>query len=235
MPERKTRPRTTSWFIQASVVLAASWLIGAGFSTAPASQLPVAAALHVTLFSRGVTRPLRLALEIWLSIHVGCTLADVTPRRRIEAALRWSLIAIAGMGGMVAILCQCDRMLGGASGAAAACTARGINPLRAKSHFPPLALLFRALSRVLLTILSPLLARIGSLRPLEPLAVAEAVSSLCTLIRVRVRCLSTAFQTLAEGARKIKPLNALLDLSETDAWAAEAMVALAHRVRAALS
>lgn len=209
---------------QLAVVLPLSWVVGVGAS----GQAPLAAALGVALASREVTRPLRLALQIWLGLRVNRQLKDWSPSQRVGTLRNYLLVILGAVAAAGLILFQADRMLGAGLGRAAATSSLGANTLFGKTHLAPLVLLFRALTDAL----QPLLAPIGLSKLLEPTAVAKAVSSFCALVIGRARALAAACVVMSEWARTLKPFNALLDLAETDAWLAESVVALVLRVRA---
>ena len=211
------------------LVLPASWLIGAGLSVPGGVPSPLAAALGVTLRSRAVTRPLRLVLQIWLSLRVNRQLQDWSPPKRVGRLRNYALVLLGCVAASGLLLVQCDRVMSSA-GRAAATSMLGSSTLLSKGYFPPLVTLFRALSELVKSALAP----IGLASLVDPTAVAGATSTICAFLRVRMFEFAAACQVLSDSARTIKPLRALLDLSETDMWLVDGLRELPHRVQQAL-
>ena len=185
--------------VQMLLVLPIAWLLGAGLSAAPGGQAPLGAALTVALRSRHLTRPLRLVTQVWATRKVRRQLAVVPPRRRAESAARCLAILVAVVGLATLALTQADMALFdyvSRSKFVAASSALGKNALSAACFEPPLVILTRGV------------------RP----DLAESAASLCALLRGCARDLCSLFSLLAEQMRLVKPLNALLDLAETDQW-----------------
>lgn len=192
--------------VQLLVVLPVAWLIGAGLSAAPGGQAPLGAALSVALRSRHMTRPLRLGTQIWATMRIRRELRVVPPRRRVESAARCFAIMLAVVGTATLVLTQADKALFDymSTSRAYASSALGLNALTASIFHPPLVVLMRAIKPTF----------------------AEPVASACTFLRGRGRDLTNILELLAEQMRRIKPLNALLDLSETDAWFVDSILEL---------
>ena len=102
--------------------------------------------------------------------------------------------------------------------------------LLARPHQAAISSMLGALHLGRTTYTPPLAAFIGALvHALSPLGATAAdaknaitaVVNSCEALRVFVGDAAAQVAAMAQSARAIKPLRALLDLSETDAWAAD--------------
>ena len=216
---------------QLTIVLTASWLFGAGVSAAPRGLLPFGAALGVALQSRALTRPLRLVAEAWATVKVRKQLSAVPPGRRPLVALRGALLAIGAVAAFCALLTKADAYLC-MRGQGAATSIYGVQMLRGYGD-APLARLARALAALLLTpTLTFLMKPIGLAQyVVQPGAVGASAAAGCAFVRARARDAAAASQVLSEWAMTVKPLRAMLELSETDDWIASNGMVLYDKVR----
>lgn len=218
---------------QLCVVALLAWLFGAGASGgsmplalvrlsahAPAvadSASRLLGAVGVALHSRGATRPLRFAAEVWLY--------GLARRRLLSApAGRKRRRAVVTAVGLLLALPLCGAVLTVGADAwlhSAAVVAGGTKAVAAMGPPPPAALLVGAA-------LAPMDGR-------GPFATPRAGRAMVAAAIGRVAqswtAVAAAIGRLAGLAYAVKPLRAAWELLETDAWIADVLVAAARRVR----
>ena len=218
---------------QLCVVALLAWLLGAGASggTTPtalvrlAAHAPVVAdsahrllgAAGVALHSRGATRPLRFAAEVWLYSAARRRLLAAPAgrkRRRAVVTAAVALLALPLLGAAVTL--GADAWLH-----SAAVVAGGAKAAASAGLPPPAALLVGAA-------LAPIDGR-------GPFATPRAGQAMVAATIGRVAqswaAVVAAVGRLAGLACAVKPLRAAWELLETDAWVADVLVAAARRVR----
>lgn len=203
---------------QFALVTCLAWIIGGGVATAASSVTPLQAATHVAAASRQITRPARFAAELWSARLIHVKLGALSRRARKHLALRCALGT-----GLVLL----------ASGMALVCietilTRRrtAIWPVLAGQQLqtkgvPPIAS-FAAIA-------ASALSAVGFSS--EPRAAAQMASHASQSLLAWVCEFKKAIVLLAYTARKVKPLRALLDLTETDAWAYDTIQACLSSIR----
>lgn len=184
---------------QMALLLSLSWLVGAGLSAG--GSRPFAAAFSVALKSRAMTRPLRLIAELWVADSYRRALMDVPPRGRRRSAMRNALVRTGALASLCILLTSADAALytAGAWGAPDV----------------PLAKILCIFSGA---ILQPLLRFLGLSKLALPDDVRRTTGAACAFVRARARDAADLSERLSDAAMDIKPLRALLELSETDAW-----------------
>ena len=183
---------------QLALVTPLAWIVGAGVSTGPGGWTPLRCALAVALVSREVIRPLRLGLQLWAANKLRRELSFVPPRRRVESASRCAAIAVAAVCLCALVLTQVDKLVFSDIARprlSQISSAFGV-PGPPEMPQPPLVLLASAIHT----------------------GFEEPAELTCAFLRSRVDDVTRLIGAMAEAARRIKPLNALLDLAETDAW-----------------
>lgn len=201
--------------LQASVVLGFAWLLGAG-----AAPTPFSGALQVMRTSRDTTRPLRLAAEIWVGVRTRRALARIPPKRRAAAAGHVAFTAVGVLSLVVVLLRSADGLLFGPG-------ARAVSLGTAAAGSAPLVHLLLGLRQLLEPVL-----RAAKVSHLVPAALLDGIAAAaCACVRACVCDAAAASAATADMARGIKPLRALLDLSETDVWLADVVRGLLCRGR----
>lgn len=207
--------------VQLFAVLTAAWLLGAATT--------LGGALGVALRSRTHTRPLRLLCEVWLAQSARRFIDAVPPRRRLGMASRASLAVLAAAVVGVALLTGADALACGSGWAGAAASWRHLSGAPRPSSSSPLAIgasaVAHACASALAALPGPFRSSGSSSQLINPVAVADATNAACTAVRELARALVEATISLAHALRRVKPLNALLDLSETDEWLQGALAA----------
>ena len=155
-----------------------------------------------------MTRPLRLACQIWAAVRVRRELDYIPPRRRLESAAR-SLALVAAvicLGGLA--MTQANKALFSwmaiSPSSTFASSVFGLTTLAGGCFHPPLVVILQAI------------------RP----SFAQPTAAACSFLRGRGRDVAQLIEVGADGLRQVKPLRALLDLTETDAWFGELLLML---------
>ena len=176
--------------VQIGLVLALSWLIGAGLSTG--GSRPFGAALAVSLRSRATTRPLRLAAEVWVADKYRRSLMAVPPRNRPSSAVRYALVRLGALAALALLLSSAD---------AAFYTAGAVAAIDA-----PLVRVLTSFSR---SALQPLLGSLGLGRLVMPADVRSTAGAACAFVRARTCDAAALSGRLSEAAMGVKPLRAI--------------------------
>lgn len=175
--------------VQLAVVSFLAWLLGVGNIRRIAGGLPRStAALMVALGSRGPTRVLRLVFEIYYFNKMRVTLATVPPRRRLAFVARQYAKII--LPSVILLM-----------------MAASLETLMVNTRLPPAAWIYQSLLRI-----------VGFSKSNSARKSVAAMVTACGRASSCVQDLAGASASLASLARSVKPLRALLDLCETDAW-----------------
>ena len=207
--------------IQFFLVTLGAWLVGGGVGAASEGVIPLRAAASVALGSRQITRPVRLGVQVWVAQRVYRHVASLPRRRRSEYLVsmrRLGLIGAAALALSAVALMQLDLTLTRPQHAAVS-SMLGALHLR-RQGMPPLAFMTGAFVRLL----AALLRVLGAPTP-DPMAFTKGAADACHLVLCRAGAALDGVAALAEAARTVKPLRALLDLTETDAWAVDTLKA----------
>ena len=207
---------------QFATITIVAWLIGGGLELAADGTSPLRAAAGVALGSRQITRPLRLGVQVWGGRRIYPKIASMKRGRPLVRAKRhrWSLVAGVGAIAVTAlVLSRLDAVIDRPRQAAAS-SVLGALHLRRRSSVPPLAALAGTSARVL----GVLAAALGAPRP-NVVATTEAATALCHWLLGRAVAAAAGCASISQIARTIKPLRALLDLTESDSWAVDTLKA----------
>jgi hypothetical protein len=207
--------------VQFVLVTLGAWLVGGGVGAASEGVIPLHAAASVALGSRQITRPVRLGVQVWVAQRVYRQVASLPRRRRSEYLVSMRRIGLMGAAALAltaVALVQLDLALTRPQNAAVS-SMLGALHLR-RQGMPPLAFMTGAFVRLL----AALLRVLGAPTP-DPMAFAKGAADACHLVLCGAGAALDGVAALAEAARTVKPLRALLDLTETDAWAVDTLKA----------
>ena len=191
-----------------AVFLLSWWLgFGAPVGRAPRPYIPgskrLNAAILCALASRSLTRPLRLLAELSLVSPALRQLRRRRPKARAVFAAGQLVATSAASAALLFAVATADRLVAPPAVASAV----------------PVAVFCRA---VYARTVGALGGWVGVTIP-SPAAVQAAVKALCVSACDVGRWWAGIAASLGEAARQVKPLRALLDLAETDAWLADAL------------
>jgi len=207
--------------LQFSVVLTWTWFLGQGLAGQPGQALPFSAALKVAISSRGTTRLFRLAAEIWTARRIRRIVARVPARRRFGRVFGALGLIVAWVAGLTLILKSLDATIFSDS------FRKMIQISRRRSAFyydAPIVQLTRGTATFLLQpLLRPILEGVDLQHLVDPAAVARWTCSFCHFLHARVWDACVLNARFCYNAMRIKPLRAILELSETDSWLADAL------------
>lgn len=204
--------------LQFAALLTLGWLLGAECGPlavvpiAPGGDGRVSGAARAALASRGLTRPVRLAAEVLGYRAALRLLRERRAAERAALAVRRVLIAGAATAALVGLLAIAD---------AALLTSGGGLPLARTCSWLHSATLGVALPALGASVASP--------REVE-----RSVGALAAALVGSAEWLGGGVVNLAQAARTVKPLRAILDLTESDAWVADGAVGLASKLPATL-
>jgi hypothetical protein len=201
---------------QFALVSSFAWLVGAGHIHWKAHDLPrCAASVAVALQARAPTRVLRLLAEIYTFRRMRATMNKLLPCDRAAFTIRRSAGIVWACAALLAIPVITEASMVG----------------NIASKLPPLALFWQ----FLLDSLTRLSGTFGCLKGISARKGAAAVAEACAKARSGVQALAGESASFALRARTVKPIRAMLDLCETDAWAYDACKTPVNIVRLGLA
>jgi hypothetical protein len=201
---------------QFALVSSFAWFVGAGHISWKAHDLPrCAASAGVALQARAPTSVLRLLAEIYTFRRMRAAITKLLPRDRAAFTIRRSAGIVWACAALLAIPVMTEASMVG----------------NVASKLPPAALLWQ----FFLDSLVRLSGTFGCLKGISARKGAAAVADACVQARSAVQALAGKSASLALHARTVKPIRAMLDLCETDAWAYDACRTPVNIVRLGLA
>jgi hypothetical protein len=181
---------------QLAVVAVSAWLVAAEkISGGVLAGSPATTALSIAVHSRGGTRPARLLFQVWTARRIRRALLARNAKARARLVMRIAGATSTAVALIGVLLVYAEGWIPGGS-------------------IPPLALFCRTLARGMQALLSSL----GWEHAVDPQAVARGAAAACVWLRTAAVGAAGMATAAGEAAKSVKPLRALLDLSETDAW-----------------